>query len=51
LIAATFSLAEQLATRGGVGVLEYIVGVVVAAALAFVSLRLLLRAFRPTPST
>lgn len=50
-LAATVSLAEQLATRNGVGVFEYIVGILVAASLAFVSFRLLLRAFRPTPST
>jgi hypothetical protein len=50
-LAATVSLAEQLATRNGVGVFEYIVGILVAASLAFVSFRMLLRAFRATPGT
>ena len=50
-LAAAFSLVDQLATRNGVGVFEYIVGMLLVAALAFVSFRLLLRAFRPTPGT
>ena len=47
-LAAAVSLASELATRDGTGTFEYIVGVLLVAALAFVSFRLLLRVFRPT---
>jgi hypothetical protein len=36
-LAAAISLVDQLATRNGVGVFEYIVGMLLVAALAFVS--------------
>jgi hypothetical protein len=50
-LAAAVSLASELATRNGVGAFEYIVGIPLVAGLAFVSFRLLLRAYRLTPRT
>ena len=48
LIVATFALATELITRDGVGVVEYVVGIAVVAALVYVAARLTLKDRRPS---
>lgn len=43
---AAFALATELATRDGVGVFEYVVGISLVAGLLLVTFRLARRAFR-----
>jgi hypothetical protein len=48
LIVATFALATELITRDGVGVVEYVVGIAVVAALVYVAARITLKDRRPS---
>jgi uncharacterized membrane protein (UPF0136 family) len=50
LLAAAFALVSELATRDGVGALEYVVGIALVVGLVFFALRLTLRARRSRPA-